>query len=70
MHRELIALYCSPGRFFAANELKALVAFLVVNYDFKVADGGMRPRNVYFAEHVVPDPGAKLLFRKRQIAKA
>ena len=60
----------SPGRFFAANELKALLAFLVVNYDFKLAEGTERPLNLYFAEQVVPDPTAKLLFRKRQSPNA
>ena len=57
----------SPGRYFAANELKALIAYLVINYDFKLADPAAgRPCNVYWAEHVVPNPAGKLLFRKRQ----
>ena len=64
------ALSCSPGRFFAANVLKALVAFLVLNYNFKLADGGTRPENVYIGENVLPDPTAQLLFRKRQAPAA
>ncbi len=28
----------SPGRFFAADELKALVAYIIVNYDIKADD--------------------------------
>ena len=56
----------SPGRFFAANELKALLAFLVLNYDFRLAEGTERPPNVHHAELVVPNPNTKLLFRKRQ----
>ena len=58
---------CSPGRFFAANELKALLAFLVVNYDFKFVGGGPRPENIYISENVVPDPTVQLMFRKRQL---
>ena len=58
----------SPGRFFAANELKALVAFLVLNYDFKLAGDGKEPKNVYSFENVIPDPTAQLMFRKRQPA--
>lgn len=32
------ALLYSPGRFFAADELKALLAHIVVNYDLKLDD--------------------------------
>ena len=56
----------SPGRFFAAVELKALLAFLVTNYDFKLADGNVRPPTFYFADAVIPDPSAELMFRKRR----
>ena len=58
---------CSPGRFFAANELKALLVFMVIHYDFKLKDDGPRPSNVYMDENVVPDPTAQLMFRKRQV---
>ncbi|KAH9914911.1 cytochrome P450 [Epithele typhae] len=58
--------HACPGRFFAANELKALVAFLVLHYDMKIPGDGPRPSDVYFAEHVLPDPTARVLFRKRQ----
>ena len=56
----------SPGRFFAANELKAMLAFMVVHYDIKLAGDGVRPPNVYFGNSVVPSPAGKLMFRKRQ----
>ena len=56
----------SPGRFFAANELKALLAFIVTSYDFKLAEGGSYPENLYIAENIVPNPTAELMFRKRQ----
>ena len=59
-------IHDSPGRFFAASELKALLAFLVINYDFKLADGEARPSTFYFADAVIPNPSAKLLFRKRK----
>ena len=41
-----------------------------MNYDFKLAERTERPPNLYFAEQVVPDPTAKLLFRKRQSPNA
>ncbi|KAH6904042.1 cytochrome P450 [Coprinopsis sp. MPI-PUGE-AT-0042] len=28
-----------PGRFFAVNEVKAMLAYLLINYDFRLADG-------------------------------
>ena len=59
----------SPGRFFAAIELKALFAFLIINYDFKFAGDSptTRPPNINFAGAVIPNPRARLLFRKRSI---
>ena len=56
----------SPGRFFAANELKAMLAFIVVNYDLKLAGDGKRPQTVYFGSSIIPSPNGKLMFRKRQ----
>ena len=60
----------SPGRFFAANELKALLAFIVINYDFKPARDGPPPTNIYFAENVIPDPTVQLMFRRRRVTRA
>lgn len=55
----------SPGRFFAANELKAMMAHLVLNYDVKFEEEGVRPPNQWFGLTFVPDPTANVLFRKR-----
>ena len=33
----------SPGRFFAANQLKAILAHIVLNYDLKIGGDGKRP---------------------------
>ncbi|KAH9914908.1 cytochrome P450 [Epithele typhae] len=62
--------HACPGRFFAGGELKALIAVLVLNYDMKIPGDGPRPSNVHFAEHVLPDLTAHVLFRKRQPARA
>lgn len=56
----------SPGRFFAANELKTMMAYLVMNYDIKMKTPGVRPPNLEFALAVVPNPFAKVLFRRRK----
>lgn len=58
-------LRLSPGRFFAANELKAIFAHVVMNYDVKFENGGSRPEDIWFVSSVYPDPNAKVLFRKR-----
>ncbi|EPQ50638.1 cytochrome P450 [Gloeophyllum trabeum ATCC 11539] len=57
--------HACPGRFFAANELKAMMAHVVSLYDIRFPDN-VRPVNTYFATACVPDMKAKVLFRKRQ----
>ncbi|KAJ7047698.1 cytochrome P450 [Mycena alexandri] len=58
--------HACPGRFFAAVELKAMLAHLVVNYDVKFVNDGPRPPNMYMASACLPDSAAKIMFRKRQ----
>lgn len=54
----------SPGRFFAVNEIKRMMAYLLLNYDVKTEDG-VRPKNVNMGAAFIPNPKAKLLFRRR-----
>lgn len=56
----------SPGRFFAANELKAMLAYILVNYDFKLPEDGRRPENLYIGEVVLPNPEGEIMFKRRQ----
>ncbi|KAI0713154.1 cytochrome P450 [Cerioporus squamosus] len=58
--------HACAGRFFAANELKAMLAFIVLNYDIKLANDGPRPENWCFGPNILPDSGAEIMFRKRQ----
>jgi hypothetical protein len=55
----------SPGRFFAATELKSIMAYILLKYDVKFASD-MRPKNLVFAGGIVPDPNAKVMFRLKQ----
>ncbi|RPD62649.1 cytochrome P450 [Lentinus tigrinus ALCF2SS1-7] len=57
--------HACPGRFFASNELKAMLAYIIVNYDVKLPTNGPRPQNLYFANNVIPPPIADILFRRR-----
>ena len=56
----------SPGRFFAANEMKAILAYIVLNYDLKIDGDGKRPANIYYANEIIPAVDGMVLFRKRQ----
>ncbi|EJD07780.1 cytochrome P450 [Fomitiporia mediterranea MF3/22] len=58
--------HACPGRFFAANELKAMMAYLVLNYDMKLPDGQDRPKDLEFDGSLSPNPKAHVLFRRRQ----
>ena len=55
----------SPGRFFAAIQLKSILAHIVVTYDVKLEDNATRPRSLHFGTSIVADPRASVLFRKR-----
>jgi len=55
----------SPGRFFATVEMKALLAHVVVSYDFKLEEGKQVPRQLCVASAHIPG-NADVLFRKRQ----
>ncbi|KAL5523057.1 hypothetical protein ACEPAF_1324 [Sanghuangporus sanghuang] len=54
-----------PGRFFAANELKTMLAYLVLNYDMKLEGEQERPKLIRFAFSCIPNPNGRVLFRKR-----
>ena len=56
----------SPGSFFAAVELKTMLAHLVLNYDMKLENEGVRPPTLELALAIVPNIKAKVLFRKRK----
>ncbi|KAI0758034.1 cytochrome P450 [Fomes fomentarius] len=58
--------HACPGRFFAANELKTMMAFLVLNYDVRFAEEGKRPANIRFGPADLPSHNAKVMFRKRR----
>ncbi|KAH9066646.1 cytochrome P450 [Lactarius vividus] len=57
--------HACPGRFFAVNEVKALLAHVVVTYDIKFEEGKQAPRG--FIVNSIRVPGkADAMFRKRQ----
>nr|VWO94144.1 Cyp51A [Ganoderma boninense] len=59
--------HACPGRFFAASQMKALLAYIITNYDIKFAGDGKRPANANFGLHILPALGDRVLFRARQL---
>ena len=57
--------HACPGRFFAACELKLMLAYVVMNYDVKLENEGVRPKDIWLVTSCVPNPDAKVLFRRR-----
>ncbi|KAH6912146.1 cytochrome P450 [Coprinopsis sp. MPI-PUGE-AT-0042] len=58
-----------PGRFFAVNEVKAMLAYLLLNYDFRLADGAKEtPPPHWNGGSRSPNAFAKMEFRRRQKA--
>jgi len=57
--------HACPGRFFAAQELKAMMAHLVVTYDVKMEKEGVVPEPTYIAAQLLTDSKAEVMFRRR-----
>ncbi|KAI1789139.1 cytochrome P450 [Ganoderma leucocontextum] len=57
-----------PGRYFAANQLKAVLSYIILNYDLKLAENLQRPQNMYVSLAVLPPMGGNILLRKRVVA--
>ncbi|EJD07458.1 cytochrome P450 [Fomitiporia mediterranea MF3/22] len=60
--------HACPGRFFAVNELKAMMAYLILHYDVKAEIEGVRPENEYHRNQVGPNSKATVLLKKRKDA--
>lgn len=57
--------HACPGRFFAANEIKMILANALLAYDFRMPDGGTeRYPNREFAHMSIPDVTKKIMCRK------
>ncbi|KAJ7629833.1 cytochrome P450 [Mycena rosella] len=57
--------HACPGRFFAATELKAMLAYLLLHYDVKAETPGVRPPDDAFAMFRVPNARGRIWVRKR-----
>ncbi|KAJ7454170.1 cytochrome P450 [Mycena latifolia] len=57
--------HACPGRFFAATELKAMLAHILMNYDVKATKEGIRPADLTFGTMTVPNLRGTIMIRKR-----
>ncbi|KAK1484998.1 cytochrome P450 [Colletotrichum abscissum] len=57
--------HACPGRFFAAHEIKAIMAHLLKNYEMRFTHGQGRPQSVRAETQYLPDPWATVEFKKR-----
>ncbi|KAF8893357.1 cytochrome P450 [Infundibulicybe gibba] len=63
--------HACAGRFFAAMELKIMLAHILLKYDIAFLPGMVgRPQNIVFNGAIVPDPKAHLIFSKRESVRA
>ncbi|KAF9761122.1 hypothetical protein IL306_003955 [Fusarium sp. DS 682] len=62
--------HACPGRWFAGNEIKMIMVYLLENYDFRLPGGktGLenRPPSLCFETQYLPNPEAVLEFRRRK----
>lgn len=66
MTADLMSLFAiSPGRFFAVNEIKVLVAHIVTTYDIKFEEGKGAPREFFLSGMRFPGD-TNLMFRARK----
>ncbi|KAG1749804.1 cytochrome P450 [Suillus paluster] len=55
-----------PGRFFASSVMKAMMAYLVLNYDISLEKEGERPPDEWFMMNCSPNRKAEVMFRRRR----
>lgn len=55
--------HACPGRFFAANELKLILSYMLLNYDFESL--GERPESKWMGQNLVPPMKATIKIRRK-----
>ena len=59
-------IWACPGRFFAAAEIKVLMAYLITHYDMQIVPGTKKPGQVHYGLATLPDAEADILFKRRE----
>lgn len=58
--------HACPGRFFASNEIKMALCYLLLKYDWKFAEGEGRSENFGFEDTRTAKAEAKVMARRRE----
>ncbi|KAK2616584.1 hypothetical protein QQS21_000407 [Conoideocrella luteorostrata] len=59
--------HACPGRFFASAEIKAIMVYLLMNYEFKFPENKpVRPPSLQVETQNLPNHEAKIMFRRRR----
>jgi cytochrome P450 len=58
--------HACPGRFFASNEIKILLAHMLMYYDWKLPDGQTKVQHIMDGVIMRPNPLQTLLFKSRR----
>lgn len=59
--------HACPGRFFAGNVIKVILAHLLINYDIRLKEGQQRPKAMSVVMAKSPCPKTELEFRRRSL---
>ncbi|RXW20791.1 hypothetical protein EST38_g5070 [Candolleomyces aberdarensis] len=66
--------HACPGRYLAAQEMKLMMAYLVMKYDMKLPGSEkttpQRPRNLWIGNNSMPDPRVRVLLKRRSEASS
>ncbi|KAI1500518.1 cytochrome P450 [Biscogniauxia marginata] len=58
--------FACPGRFFAAAQIKVIIATILFQYDISFPDGqSARPENIFSGESIGPDRSQSVVFKRR-----
>ncbi|KAF5018726.1 hypothetical protein F66182_9285 [Fusarium sp. NRRL 66182] len=60
--------HACPGRFFAGNEIKLVLAHLLIHYDIRLKAGEDRPKPMSVVMTKAPSPDTEFEFRRRSLA--
>ena len=58
-------LHKCVGRVLASYILKAIMAHLILRYDMRMEEEGVRPNDVWIGGRASPNPNAEVMFRRR-----
>ena len=61
--------HACPGRFFASNKIKLVLAHFLINYDIRLKKGEKRPKSMTVVMTKAPSQNAELEFKRRSLVK-